>query len=434
MIKVVRVPLIYQEEELTYTQVCDILWKMQKQTRYIKNRVIQLCWEFNGFSSDYKKTYNEYPKDKEVIGKTLRGYVYSAMPKDEIDLYTSNLSASTDKAYKEFNIAKFEILKGTRSIINYNSDQPLDLSKQSIYISYSADEKEIYIQLKLFNRKAVERLNLNSNCLNFKAYVKDKSTRSILSRCIDTSYCIAGSMLIYDRRKRMWCLNLTYDMPVLDKDRNNKNVYLEKDKTLGVILDFKNPLCASVYGDNRRLVIEGGEIESFRQKTEQRRRSLLKQAKYCGDGRIGHGVKTRNKPAYQIADKIARFRNTANHKYSRAVVEYAVKNNCEIIQMENLQGVSTENKFLKNWSYYDLQTKIEQKANEYNIKVKYVKTAYLYHRCSKCGNIDKTQDINKDMFHCTSCGNETKNYYNASQNIATPKIEELIKSAIKNNK
>ena len=104
----------------------------------------------------------------------------------------------------------------------------------------------------------------------------------------------------YDRKKRMWQLNLVYDIPPTETDRKGQKVCLEKDKILGVFLDYTHPVCTSVYGESRKFIIDGDEIESFRQKTEQRRRSLLKQAKYCGDGRIGHGVKTRNRPAYKI--------------------------------------------------------------------------------------------------------------------------------------
>lgn len=432
MIKVVKIPLIYadlDENSLDYKAVYEILWSLQRQTRAVKNKAIQLMWEYSNFSSDYKKRYLEYPNEKETIGKSLRGYVYSRISEImEVDLYSKNLSASTTKAYQEFNHAKTDMLRGTSSVITYKSDQPLDLVKNAIsVIKTEAEDKDYYFQLKLFNSKAKVKYGTKTTYLTFKALLKDRSSRAIVERCFFGEYAIAGSMLIYNRKKGLWCLNLTYEIP--SSLSETKRFYLEKDKILGVFLDFTHPVCASVYGDSRKFIIDGNEIESFRKKTEQRRISLLRQAKYCGDGRIGHGIKTRNRPAYKIEDKIARFRNTVNHKYARAVVEYAVKNQCSIIQLEDLTGVSNDDKFLKNWSYYDFQSKLQQKATEYGITVRYVKPHYIAMRCSKCGFIDKSRQI-EETFVCLKCGYEVNTYFNASQNMAIDKIDEIIKKSL----
>ena len=57
------------------------------------------------------------------------------------------------------------------------------------------------------------------------------------------------------------------------------------------VAPYSCPLVASVFGDRDRFIIKGGEIEKFRKSVEARRRSMLEQTKYCGDGRIGHGRK-----------------------------------------------------------------------------------------------------------------------------------------------
>lgn len=111
--------------------------------------------------------------------------------------------------------------------------------------------------------------------------------------------------------------------------KQKKKINLDKNKILGIDMGIAAPIVASVYGDLDRFVIHGGEIEAFRRRTEARRRSLLQQTKYCGDGRVGHGVGKRMEPANNIKDKIARFRNTTNHKYSRGVVAYAIKKAAE---------------------------------------------------------------------------------------------------------
>jgi IS605 OrfB family transposase len=227
--------------------------------------------------------------------------------------------------------------------------------------------------------------------------------------------------LIYDKKKKMWILNLVYNF-----DNKSESV-LDKNRILGVDLGIHYPICASVYGEWNRFTIDGGEIENFRKKVEARKKSMLRQGKNCGDGRIGHGISARNKPVYKIEDKIAKFRDTANHKYSHALIQYAIKNNCGVIQMEDLTGITNEaDRFLKNWSYYDLQTKIKYKAKEVGIDIVYIKPKYTSQRCSKCGYIDKENRNKQASFVCLKCGFKANADYNASQNISIKDIDKLI--------
>lgn len=424
MTKVVKLQLIvdqYDKDGLAvdYTDVYKILWRLQKQTREIKNKTIQYCWEYNNFASDYIKHYGKPPKTKEILNYTLEGYVNDKF-KNNNDLYSGNCSVTSRNACKEFKNIKNDIISGNKSIMSYKENQPLDLHKNSIILE--AVDSKFFVRLRLLNKNAKTLNNFNDTSIKFKINVKDNSSRTILQRCISNMYMISGSKLIYDKKKKCWYLNLCYSFEI------PKDNHLEEDKILGVDLGKHCPVCASVYGDMNRLIIEGGEIEKFRKSIEARRISLLKQGKSCGDGRIGHGIKTRNKPTYKIEDKIARFRDTVNHKYSRSVVEYAVKNNCGVIQMENLQGINNKkNIFLKNWTYFDLQTKIEYKAKEKGIKVKYIMPNYTSQRCSKCGFISSENRETQARFVCKKCDYEENADYNASQNIAIKDIDNIIK-------
>lgn len=425
--KVVKLYLISEQinkegQKIDYQRINSILWDLQKQTRDIKNRTVQLCWEWMNFSSDYCKTQEEYPKERDILGYTLEGYVYDYF-KTGYDLYTGNISTSSREVCSSFKNVKKEIMKGERSILSYKANQPLDLHKKAISLEY--DNFNFFVKLKLLNRTGKKKYDITED-INFKIQVNDKSTRTILERCYDKEYKISGSKLIYEKKKKLWRLNLCYSF------ENSQVKTLEKDKILGIDLGIVYPLMASVYGEYDRFSIKGGEIEEFRRRTEARKRSILQQTKYCGNGRIGHGRNKRTQPAYKINDKIARFRDTANHKYSRALIEYAVKKNCGIIQMENLTGISDNTDcFLKDWSYYDLQTKIENKAKEMGIKVVYIKAQYTSQRCSKCGYIDVNNRIKQALFKCQNCGYETNADYNASQNIGMYNIENIIEETLK---
>lgn len=422
--KVVKIALICDQidkdgKDVNYNDIYKLLWDLQKQTREAKNKVIRLCWEWSGYSSEYFKTYEEYPKDKEIFGISLRGYLYDRI-KGDYNLYSGNLSQSAEIAYKEYKNSLKDVLRGDKSIINYRENQPLDIKNKAIQLLYENDN--FFVRVALINKDKQKELNFKDCSVRFKLLVKDDSTRTILERCFDEVYTITASKIMYNKKKKQWYINLGY------KFTKEIGKTLDKDRILGVDLGVINPLVASVYGSYDRLIIGGGEIDKFRKRVEANKVQMLKQGKYCGDGRIGHGVNTRNKPAYNIEDKISRFRDTVNHKYSKAVVDYAVKNNCGTIQMEDLKGI-TQNKnerYLKNWTYFDLQTKIEYKAKALGIEVKYKNPKYTSQRCSKCGHIAEENRPEQKTFKCVKCGFKVNADYNASQNLAIKDIDKII--------
>lgn len=407
-----------------YKDVYKILWKLQDQTRKIKNKTIQLCWEWSNFSSDYIKIIGKpTPKDKELFGKNLENHINEEM-KDFSILNTLNLGATVKDAFSRYNNEKYKnkLKTGKVSIINYKENQPLDLKKESISLSYS--ENKFLFVLSLLNRAAMKEYNIKR--FDFECVCKDNSTKTILERCYDNIYEISASKLIYDKKKRMWKLNLCY------KFENQKVDGLDENKILGVDLGVVKPLMASVYGDYNRLSIDGEELIKFRQRVEQRRISLLKQTKFSGDGKIGHGRHTRCKSIDKLSDKINNFRKSANNKYSRTLIDFAVKNNCGIIQMEDLEGITADaDRFLKNWSYFELQNMIINKAAEKGIKVIKVDPKFTSQRCSKCGYIDKENRKTQATFKCIHCDYTTNADYNASQNLAIKDIDKIISASLK---
>ncbi len=426
MVKVARFRLICQQAdtsgtEIDYKEIYRLLWELQKQTRIIKNKAIQICWDFQNRSIKHHTESGEYLKEKEEFGMTLRGYLNHELKENTI-LYSGNVCSTTDIAYNEFKSAWGSILSGERSILSYKANQPLELHNKTISLRF---ENNAYTaDINLLNRREAKAHNFPTTAIRFRLEVRDNSQRVILDRCIDRSYKITASKLVYDERSRRWCLNLGYEFtPEVHSE-------LDQNRILGIDLGINYPLCASVYGELSRLAIDGGKIEAFRKQVEVRKRSLQRQGKYCGEGRIGHGRATRCKPIDDIADKIARFRNTCNHQYSKALIDYAIKNRCGTIQMEDLSGITAKaNAFLKNWSYYDLQSKIEYKAKAAGIKFIKVAAQYTSQRCSKCGHIDSENRPTQAKFLCTKCGFTENADYNASQNLSILNIDKMIKKS-----
>jgi putative transposase len=397
-----------------------VLRDIQKETRAALNKTIQLCWEYQGFSADYKQIYGQYPKPKDVLGYTsMHGYAYDRLKNEFSKIASSNLSQTIKRAVDKWNSDLKEILRGDRSIPNFRKDCPIDIVKQSMKIQKCNDG--YVLRLGLINREYKNELGRKNGVFDVLIKANDKTQQTILERIINGDYIYTASQIINHKNK--WFINLTYQF-------ETKETALDPNNVMGVDLGIAYPVYIAFNNSLHRYHVKGGEIERFRRQVEKRKRELLNQGKYCGDGRKGHGYATRTKSIESISDKIARFRDTCNHKYSRFIVDMALKHKCGTIQMEDLTGISKESTFLKNWPYYDLQQKIEYKAREAGIQVIKVEPKYTSQRCSKCGYIDKENRQEQATFKCIKCGFETNADYNAARNIATPNIDKIIKETL----
>jgi putative transposase len=399
-----------------WDELGTVLREIQKETRAALNKTIQLCWEYQGFSADYKKKHGEYPKPKEVLGySSMHGYAYDRLKNEFYKIASGNLAQTIKRAVDKWNSDLKEILRGDRSIPNFKKDCPIDIVKQSLKILKSDDG--YVFRISLINRDYTKELGRKNGVYDVLIKANDKSQRTILERIIEGEYSYTASQIIFHKSK--WFINLTYQF-------ETEKPTLEPNNVMGVDLGIAYPVFIAFNNSLHRYHIKGGEIERFRKQVEKRKKELLNQGKYCGEGRRGHGYYTRTKPIQVISDKIARFRDTCNHKYSKFVVDLAIKHRCGTIQMEDLSGINEDSKFLKNWSYYDLQQKIEYKAKEAGIQVIKIEPKYTSQMCSNCGHIEKENRQDQATFKCVACGFETHADYNAARNIATPNIEKII--------
>lgn len=443
MTKVVKIQLYYMDDGiLEFSKAQEALWKIQREVRIISNRTIQMCWEYSNFESDWKKNVGEYPtkeEKKEILGKSLTTVIYDRLKSDVHCINSSNLVSTLQAVYGKFNSMKKDIFCGKASIPSYKGNLPIDLHNRSISIDYETDEnrgiKDWYISLSLFSKGEAKSLGLSKGVLKFKAVVPARSKKfivPILERCYDMEYKICGSKLKYENGR--WYLLLCFSF---EKEKNVKP--LDKNNIMGVHIAEHNAVTCTFCGSERKLTIDGGEVAAFAVQIERRRRNIgkasRKHSELCGDGRIGHGYHAKMKPLDNIGTKIANFRNTVNHRYSRQIVSWAVENNCGTIQIEDLTGFASNElekyKLLKNWSYYDLQTKIESKAKEYGIEV--VKVGYMLLRrwCADCQSptVEKRIGENgEEQYICSSCGQIFDLDLIAERSIAVPNIAELIQN------
>ena len=189
MVKTVKLQLFYADDEtLEFHKAQEELWELQKEVRSASNRMIQMCWEYNGFESDWKKQTGKYPtKDegKEVLGgKTLAGIIYNRAKEDAPNLNTSDLSTTSQLVIAKFNSMKADIMRGTASIPSFKRNLPIDLHKKAIKLTYEEDVNGAvvnwFFELSLFSLKRKKRVG------HFKIIfeVQSSYSRSVKEICI----------------------------------------------------------------------------------------------------------------------------------------------------------------------------------------------------------------------------------------------------------
>lgn len=416
--KVMKYELSYLDGCGDFQNMQKELWTLQRQTREILNRTIQIAYHWDYTDREhFKKTGQHLDVKSETGYKRLDGYIYDELKETVQNFASVNVNATIQKAWAKYKSSKTDVLRGDMSLPSYKSDQPLVLHAQSIKLSEDKDGP--VLQVTLFSnahKKACDYSNVR-----FAFRLHDATQRAIFKNVLSGEYGLGQSQIVYKRPK--WFLYLTYNF-------SPEQHGLDPDKILGVDLGESIALYASSLGEYGSLRIEGGEVTAFAKQLEARKRSLQKQAAHCGEGRVGHGTRARVSDVYKAEDKIANFRNTVNHRYSKKLIEYAIQNRYGTIQMEDLSGIKQDTgfpKFLQHWTYYDLQQKIEAKAKENGINFIKVDPSYTSQRCSKCGNIDSDNRPSQAVFCCTKCGFRANADFNASQNLSIPGIDKIIK-------
>lgn len=419
--KAIRVQII-KPIDTDWNTLGEILRDFSYETYKVKNRVIQYAWEWNGFQLLFKQENGNYPKDKDYFGKTLANHIYNEL-KDKYFKWNSGVLGQTIRvAIDRFNTDKKEILRGDKSIASFRRGCPIELRNSNVKIS--EDNNGFIAELSLLSREYnYELFNRKNGGIPVALFSRDNSTSTILRRINNGEYKIGASKIV--RKGSKWFLNISYSF-----DNYNDKVPKNND-VMGIDLGVVYAAYVAFNKSKARYSIKGGEITEFRRRVENRRIDLLQQGKYCGEGRKGHGRSTRLKPIEKLTDKVANFRDTTNHRYSRYIVDLAVKHGVSVIQMEDLSGIRDRSKFLATWSYHDLQEKITYKAKEHGIEVIKISPKYTSQRCHKCGHIEKS-NRKEEVFKCKCCGNECHADYNAAKNISTPGIEEIIANEIGN--
>ncbi len=318
------------------------------------------------------------------------------------------------------------LFEGKVSLPTFKKDIPLDFPK--MYVTpMSANKKPVGIYYDtekyptpmdfydaLMNDRNVELYLKFCNDITFKfclGNLKDslylrKTLVDIFNGVVepcDSSICVDGKRII---------LNMSMDFPTVEHT-------LDKTKVMGIDVGFVVPLmCAFNDDDYLRLAIGDGKfIRHHRIMFQEERRALAKALRMSATN--GKGRTKKLKPLDELKSKEKNFVKTQNQIMAKRAVNFALKHNAGVIQMENLKHIARKERdkfLLRNWGYFELQQAIEFKAQQYGIEVRYVEPAYTSQVCSICGHRGIRNEQSK--FICTNPECKIHGKYQEAKNKA----------------
>lgn len=416
--KVARIKLLKPLSPVSdWNDFRPILKQLQGEVRTASNRCMTACnlaYADIACGADRKSTLDGVRKQMYEIGK-----------QNAVNLQTGNAGTIGNEIYKRYFTGKnsYESMmkKGTGNPpMSFGKKMPIpikDMAKACKINMDSSGKTDITIPLtskpfkKEWNLKHQEN-PIKNGMFSFAADTSSNSIRCILERCMTGEYKMCGSKLVEGDKGLYLHLVYKFDVP--------KQKELDPKRVCGVDLGIKYAaVCAIPDLPERKCFINGEKVITHCIKLEKLRKRQQRLAKY--DTHDGHGRNPKTTFSKPVRHKQANYRMTVNRKYAKTIVDFARKNGCGEIRMEDLSGFNArhkDNKFLGKWTYYQLQDFVDQKAKQFDISVVKVKPKDTSRRCSVCGHIDPDNRLTQADFICTKCGYKTNADYNAAINIA----------------
>lgn len=357
-----------------------------------------------------------YKEAEKMLTETALGFneakrLYRMNSEDE-DVWSNTKVTAVREVLSKFKDEILDVKKGNRLLATYKSGDVYvrsnkDISKTKIY------QKGNGFYLKT-TKVPLLKLNMDARRQN------GRELRKTIERCISGEYEFLDSKLkFYDNDL---FLLATVEVP-------EKENFLDPNTVVGVDLGIAVPAYCGLNNDEYKKLAIGSAKDFLHVRTQmQNRRKSLQKSMTLIKG--GKGRSKKHQKLDKMKQSERNFAKTYNHMVSKRIVEFALKNKAGVINVEDLSFDKKDenfNRLLRNWSYYELQQMIENKAKKEGIQFNRVNPRLTSQTCSFCGHYEEGQRTKQDVFCCKSptClkGKGRNGYginadWNASRNIA----------------
>jgi len=264
------------------------------------------------------------------------------------EIPTNVLSCLNYELIERFNRNFTEYVTGNRSLDNFKPNTGFLFGVQSLRRLQYNEEKKTFC-FRLFK-------------IPFRAYLGRDFTdkRALLQQVIDGKVKLCSSRVKLDKGKIFW-------IPVFEIP---KEVHSLNPATVAeASLSLEHPISVKI-GKNS---LQIGNKEEFlhRRLAIQAAHSRTKAAVTYSRG--GNGKKRKLKALDRFKDMESNYIANRLHEYSRRLIDFCVKHQSGtlvLLDMQENTEIAREEQFiLRNWSYYELMTKIKYKAENAGIEV-----------------------------------------------------------------
>ncbi len=283
-----------------------------------------------------------------------------------------------------------------------------------------------------------------------KKWVTNDTYDNMVRKTLEGEHAVQHMEIRRDKDNKQWMITLSARIP-----RVHRNFEEGKAVRVGVDMGIFQIFNVAFDDSPARLTLPYTAPSLIQFEIDASNRGFsIRRSKYAMRG--GHGRKNKLEPLTEHTNRVGEQRKKIMELVVREAIDKIIKhvgsNRSFIVCLEKL-GKLTENrprclhKANKNFPYKKLQDMLVRKAEEAGGKVEWVKSAYTSQRCSECGRINtyynyafrkdkKNKENGKDpLFRCEECsygdGKVITGDYNASRNILTPNIDNLIKKQLK---
>lgn len=372
-------------------QEIEKLLRYPKRNKLSEEDIKQLKTERKELFASFKKQRLSFLQGGSGKGSEVNS-TYKIVSEEFGDIIpTDILSRINNDVTSVYSAYSKDVEYGIRAIPNYKRGMPVSFS------------------IKPHKQLALKRRDDGSIYIRFPkglewdlSFGRDRSNnREIVERVLSGQYDVGNSSIQESKNKKRFLL-LVVKIP-------KENRTLNPNRIVGVDLGINTPLCAAL-NDNQYGGMSIGSRDQFlkmRMRMSAQKRELQRTLRHSTNG--GHGRKQKLQALERLEGKERNWVHLQNHIFSKTLIEYALKSDAGVIQMERLTGfgrdkfeeVGDEYKFiLRYWSFFELQTMIEYKANAAGIEVRYVNPYHTSQTCSFCGHYEKGQRISQSIFIC----------------------------------
>ncbi len=186
------------------------------------------------------------------------------------------------------------------------------------------------------------------------------------------------------------------------KTRTEKNT-TEDGTVLGVDLGIENLAVTST-----AYFLNGDEL-----------RHKLREFEKVRGGLQRTGTRSAHRTLAETSRREVRYLRDVIHRASRALVDEALRYDCDIISFEDLSHIRTRTNasWGHRWAFRALFEFVEYKAEVHGISVKQVEPSNTSKQCAECGSTSDENRPTRTDFRCQQCETEANADYNAAKNI-----------------